>query len=147
MPAKAATFPFSRARYAVTPKPNLADVVAKLDLPTEGPAAEALQEFTVHNMMRGAEILREAAHQAVVKAAKQRGWPCKTQEQTYAAIEVLDSDELGLMSGYLHAEGMPDKIRYSYGDIIPGELEMDCWAIDGFLTRIKQVATQANARR
>ena len=138
---KGGNLPFNRARYAVTPEPNLADVVAKLDLPTEGPAAEALQEFTVHNMMRGAEILRDAAHQAVVKAAKQRGWLCKTQEQTYAAIEVLDSDELGLMSGYLHAEGMPDKIRYSYGDIIPGELEMDCWAIDGFLTRIKQVAT------
>ena len=43
------------------------------------------------------------------------------------------------MTGYLHAEGMPDKIRYSYGDIIAGELEMDCWAIDGFLTSITQV--------
>ena len=137
---KDGNLPFDRGRYAVNSEPILADVVAKLDLPTEGPAAAALQEFAVHNMMRGAEILRDAAYHAVVKAAKPRGWPCETQEQTYTAIEALDNEELGLMSGYLHAEGLPDKIRYRYGDIIAGELEMDCWAIDGFLTRIKQVA-------
>ncbi|MDE2961547.1 MAG: hypothetical protein OXU28_16070, partial [Chloroflexota bacterium] len=97
---KGGNLPFDRARYSVAPEPNLADVVAKLDLPTEGPAAEALEQFAVHNMMRGAEILRDAAYHAVAKAAKQRGWPCKTQEQTYAAIEALDSDELVLSQSW-----------------------------------------------
>lgn len=131
-------FPFSRERYAIDLENNLADTITKLDLPTGGPAADAMQEFAMHNMMRGAEILRDAAHHTVVKAARRRGWPCETQDQIYAAIEALDNEELFLMSGYLHAEGMPDKIQYSYGDIIAGELEMDCWAIDGFLTRMKQ---------
>ena len=132
-------FSFNQAGYAIDSENDLADTITKLDLPTDGPAAEAMQEFAVHNIMRGAEILRDAARHAVVKAAHQRGWPCETQDQIYAAIEALDNKELFLMSGYLHAEGMPDKIKYSYGDIIAGELEMDCWAIDGFLTRMKQV--------
>ena len=118
--------------------------VSKLNLPTEGPVAEALEQFSVHNMVLGAEILRDAAYQAVVKAAKQRGWPCATQEQTYAVIEKLDSeDELHLMSSYLHAEGLPDKIRYSYDTIVDGEIEMDCWAIDIFLGRMQALTEQS----
>lgn len=115
-----------------------------LELPTEGPVADAIAQFTIHNMMLGAEILRDAAHQAVVKAAKQRGWPCKTQDETYAALAKLDgNDELNLMGSYLHANGMPDKIRYRYFDIIPGEIEMDCWAIGLFLGRMQQLTESA----
>lgn len=111
-----------------------------IELPQDGPVAEAAQQFAVHNMMLGAEILRDAAHNAVVKAAKQRGWPCATQDETYAVItELDDEDELHLMSSYLHAEGLPDKIRYSYDDIIPGEIEMDCWAVGLFLERMRKL--------
>lgn len=46
---------------------------SKVNLPKEGPVAEALEQFSVHNMMLGAEILRDAAHHAVVKAAQPRG--------------------------------------------------------------------------
>lgn len=114
--------------------------VDNLDIPKDGPVAEAMAQFTVHNMMLGAEILRDAAHHAVVKAAKQRGWPCETQDETYDAIAKMDDeDELHLMSSYLHATGMPDKIRYRYGDIIPGEIEMDCWAIGLFLGRMQKL--------
>ena len=36
--------------------------VGKLNLPTAGPVAEALEQFSVHNVMLGAfEILRDAA--------------------------------------------------------------------------------------
>ena len=110
-----------------------------LDIPKDGPVAEAMAQFTVHNMMLGAEILRDAAHHAVVKAAKQRGWPCETQDETYDAIAKMDNDDLNLMGSYLHATGMPDKILYRYGDIIPGEIEMDCWAIGLFLGRMQKL--------
>ena len=118
------------------PQPNLEN----LELPKDGPVADAIAQFAIHNMMLGAEILRDAAHNAVVKAAKQRGWPCDTQDETYAVItELDDEDELHLMSSYLHAEGLPDKIRYSYGDIIPGEIEMDCCAVGLFLERMQKL--------
>ena len=110
-----------------------------LDIPKDGPVADAMAQFTIHNMMLGAEILRDAAHHAVVKAAKQRGWPCETQDETYDAIGKMDNYDLNLMASYLHANGMPDKIRYRYGDIIPGEIEMDCWAIGLFLGRMQQL--------
>ncbi len=104
------------------------------------PVEAARRQFAVHNMMLGAEILRDAAHHAVVKAAHQRGWPCETQAQTYDAIAKLDGDdELHLMSSYLHTEGLPDKIRYSYGTIIEGEIEMDCWAVSVFLERMQEL--------
>ena len=116
---------------------------SKLNLPKEGPVAEALEQFSVHNMMLGAEILRDAAYHAVVKAASKRGWPCQTQEQTYAAVDKLDTDDkLHLMASYLHAEGLPDKIRYSYDTIIDGEIEMDCWAVGIFLERMQQLTGQ-----
>ena len=122
------------------PQPN----PENLELPKDGPVADAIAQFAVHNMMLGAEILRDAAHNAVVKAAKQRGWPCTTQDETFAVItELDDADELHLMSSYLHAEGLPDKIRYSYGDIIPGEIEMDCWAVGLFLGRMQQLTEQS----
>ena len=100
----------------------------------------ARQQFAVHNMMLGAEILRDAAHQAVVKTAHRRGWPCETQEQLYKAINNLDTEQLHLMSSYLHAEGLPDKIRYSYGSIIEGEIDMDCWAVGLFLERMQKLS-------
>ena len=109
---------------------------SKLNLPTEGPVAEALQQFSVHNMMRGAEILRDAAHHAVVKAAHQRGWPCENQEQVYDLLEKLD-DGLGLISGYMYAEGLPDTIRYRYEEIVDGDLETDCYVVNWFLERLK----------
>lgn len=122
------------------PQPN----PENLELPKDGPVADAIAQFAVHNMMLGAEILRDAAHNAVVKAAQQRGWPCKTQDETFAVItELDDADELHLMSSYLHAEGLPDKIRYSYGDIIPGEIEMDCWAVGLFLRRMQKLTEQS----
>ena len=96
--------------------------INKPDLPKEGPVAEALEQFSVHNMMLGAEILRDAAHHAVTKAARQRGWPCETQEQTHAAIERLDShDELHLMASYLHAEGMPIKSDTAMARLLKGK--------------------------
>lgn len=107
--------------------------------PLLDPVSAAREQFAVHNMMLGAEILRDAAYHAVVKAARQRGWPCENQEQTYAAIEKLDSEELHLMSSYLHAEGLPDKIRYSYSAIIEGEIDMDCWAVGLFLERMQKL--------
>lgn len=110
-----------------------------IELPQDGPVAEAAQQFAVHNMMLGAEILRDAAHNAVVKAAKQRGWPCETQDETYAVLGKLDNDELNLMGSYLHATGLPDKIRYRYSDIIEGEIEMDCWAVGCFLERMHKL--------
>ena len=102
---------------------------------TPDPVATARQQFAVHNMMHGAEILRDAAHQAVVKAAHRRGWPCENQEQAYDILEKLD-DSLGLISGYMYAEGLPDKIRYRYDDIVEGEIETDCWVIDKFLEKL-----------
>ena len=95
----------------------------------------ARQQFAVHNMMLGAEILRDAAHQAVVKTAHRCGWPCENQEQAYDILEKLD-DSLGLISGYMYAEGLPDKIRYRYDDIVEGEIETDCWVIDKFLEKL-----------
>ena len=110
------------------------------ELPQDGPVAEAVQQFAAHNMMLGAEILRDAAHKAVVKAATQRGWPCENQDQAFDAIEKLDhDDELNLMAGDLHAKGIPDKIRYRYGDLIAGEIEMDCWAIGIFLEQMQSL--------
>lgn len=38
----------------------------KLTAPARDAITAARQEFSVHNMMRGAEILRDAARQAVV---------------------------------------------------------------------------------
>ena len=111
----------------------------EIDLPKDGPVAEAAQQFAVHNMLLGAEILRDAAHDAVVKAARQRGWPCATPKQIYAVLAKLDSDELNLMGSYLHAAGMPHKIRYRYGEIIAGELDMDCWAVSCFLDRMQNL--------
>ena len=107
--------------------------------PLPDPVAAARQQFAVHNMLLGAEILRDAARHAVVKAARQRGWPCATQEQLYNSIKKLDTEQLHLMSSYLHAEGLPDKIRYSYGSIIEGELDMDCWAVGLFLERMQKL--------
>ena len=110
--------------------------VGKLNLPTAGPVAEALEQFSVHNMMLGAEILRDAAYHAVVKAAQQRGWPSETQEQVYDLLEKLD-DSLGLISGYMYAEGLPDKIRYRYDEITAADIETDCWVVDSFLAGIR----------
>ena len=112
--------------------------VGRLNLPTEGPVAEALEQFSVHNMMLGAEILRDAAYHAVVKEAKQRGWPCETREEVHDLLENLD-DSLGLISGYMYAEGLPDKIRYRYDEIVDGDIEMDCWVVGEFLTRLATV--------
>ena len=109
--------------------------ISKLNLPEEGPVAEALEQFSVHNMMLGAEILRDAAHHAVVKAAQQHGWPCETQEEIYDLLEKLD-DSLGLISGYMYAEGLPDKIRYRYAEITAADIEADCWVVDTFLSSI-----------
>ena len=112
--------------------------VGRLNLPTEGPVAEALEQFSAHNMMLGAEILRDAAYHAVVKEAKQRGWPCETREEVHDLLEKLD-DSLGLISGYMYAEGLPDKIRYRYDEIVDGDIEMDCWVVGEFLTRLATV--------
>lgn len=111
--------------------------IGKLNLPKEGPVAEALEQFSVHNMMLGAEILRDAAYHAVVKAAQQQGWPCETQEEVHDLLEKLD-DSLGLISGYMYAEGLPDKIRYRFDEIVDGDMETDCWVVGEFL---KQLAT------
>ena len=45
----------------------------KLNLPEEGHVAEAMGQFSVRNMLLGAEILRDATYHAVAKAAQQRG--------------------------------------------------------------------------
>ena len=103
--------------------------------PPPDPVAAARQQFAVHNMMLGAEILRDAARHAVAKAARQRGWPCENQEQAYDILEKFD-DSLGLISGYMYAEGLPDKIRYRYDEIVAGEIETDCWVIDKFLEKL-----------
>ena len=103
--------------------------------PLPDPVAAARQQFAVHNMMLGAEILRDAARHAVVKAARQRGWPCENQEQVYDLLEKLD-DSLGLISGYMYAEGLPDKIHHRYDEIVEGEIETDCWVIDKFLEKL-----------
>ncbi len=120
--------------------------VRKLDLPAEGPVAEALRQFSVHNMMLGAEILRNAAYHAVVKAAYERGWPCETQEQAYDILERLDNS-LELIAGYMYAEGLPDKIRYRYEEILDGDMEMDCWAVGKFLERLAKLTGPLDAAR
>jgi hypothetical protein len=112
---------------------------SKLNLPKEGPVAEALEQFSVHNMMLGAEILRNAAYHAVAQAAQQRGWPCETQEHIYDLLEKLD-DSLGLISGYMYAEGLPDKIRYRYDEIVDGDMEGDCDVVNWFLERLAKAA-------
>lgn len=113
---------------------------SQLNLPEDGPVAEALEQFSVHNMMLGAEMLRDAAHHAVVKVAHQRGWPCETQEEVHDLLEELD-DSLGLISGYMYAEGLPDKIRFRFDEIVDGDMEIDCWVVGEFL---KQLATVVN---
>ncbi len=108
------------------------------------PVAAARREFAAHNMMLGAEILRATAHNAVAKAAGQHGWPCATPEQAYDILEKLD-DSLALISGYMYAEGLPDKIRYRYAEIADGEMETDCWVVAKFLERLADLTGISDA--
>ena len=107
----------------------------EIDLPKDGPVAEAAQQFAVHNMLLGAEILRDAARQAVVQAARQRGWPAEEGEPAYTMLEQMD-DSLALVAGYMYAEGLPDKIRYRYDELVAGEMESDCWVVSKFLEQL-----------
>ena len=104
-------------------------------LPAEDSVEAARQQFAVRNMMLGAEVLRDTARHAVVKMARQHGWPCETQAETYDLLEKLD-DSLALISGYMYAEGLPDKIRYRYDEIVEGEMETDCDVIEWFLAQL-----------
>lgn len=107
----------------------------KLTAPARDAITAARQEFAVHNMMRGAEILRDAARQAVVQAARQRGWTAAEGEPACTMLEQMD-DSLALVAGYMYAEGLPDKIRYRYDELVAGEMESDCWVLSKFLEQL-----------
>ena len=114
----------------------------KLTAPARDAITAARREFAVHNMMRGAEILRDAARQAVVQAARQRGWIAAEGEPAYTMLEQMD-DSLALVAGYMYAEGLPDKIRYRYDELVAGEMESDCWVVSKFLEQLDKLVDGA----
>ena len=55
----------------------------------------AEQEFRQHRFTSGADLVWDATYQSVAIAARRANLPCRTEEETYDAAEVLDRKHRG----------------------------------------------------
>ena len=101
------------------------------------------REFERADALAGAERLWEAAQQALIAVAEEKGWPYDRDDLDPVAEKLAKADEeMGeiLLTTYFAVGGYPDKVRFHYFVWEDGDSHRMLRTVREFLNMAKQLA-------